>query len=164
MKLYHVALLAAAAIQCTGLLGSTRLRAAETPNVGEMTQELSGERPQKPRTAAQLEAAYTLVLTPLLADMGSEDAGRRGGAQSVIERIAFRASRPDAESERAACSRAIAAALGPRVGPLARIWLLRQLERIGREEAVDKAAALLTDGDANVRESARRALQKNPAK
>ncbi len=159
MKLYHVALLAAGI-----LLGSTVLQAAEVPNVGEMTQELSGERPQKPRTAAQLDAAYTLVLTPLLADMGSEDPGRRGGAQSVIERIAFRASRPGAETERSACSKAISAALGPRVGPLARVWLLRQLERIGREEAVTQVAALLTDGDATVRESARRALQKNPAK
>jgi HEAT repeat protein len=158
MKFYYVALL-------TGLLlGNTVLQAAETPNIGEITQELSGERPQKPRSAAQLDTAYTLVLTPLLPDMGSEDPGRRNGAQSVIERIAFRASRPGAEAERAACSKAIAAALTPRAGPLARVWLLRQLERIGREEAVPQVAAMLTDGNANVRESARRALQKNPAK
>ncbi len=160
MKLYHVALLAAGI-----LLGSALLQAAEAPNIGEMTQELSGERPQKPRTPAQLEAAYTLVLKPLLADMGSEDPGRRNSAQSVVERIAFRASRPGAETERVACSKAIAAAIRPGVGPLARAWLLRQLERIGREEAVHKeVAALLVDGDATVRESARRALQKNPAK
>ena len=93
----------------------------------------------------------------------SDDAGRRGGAQSAIERIAFRASRPGAEAERAACSKAIAAELDTRVEPLARVWLLRQLERIGREEAVPKVAAMLADGDTTVRESARRALQKNPA-
>ncbi len=108
MKLYYVALLAGL------LLGNTVLQAAETPNIGEITQELNGERPQKPRSAAQLGTAYTLVLTPLLPDMGSEDPGRRNGAQSVIERIAFRASRPGAEAERAACSKAIAAALTPR--------------------------------------------------
>ena len=146
------------------LLGSSALRAAETPNLDELTQELRGERPQKQRTAAQLDVVYALVLEPILADLGSEDAGRRGDAQSRLERIAFWASRPGAEADRAACSKAIAAALGPRVQPLARVWLLRQLERIGREEAVAKAAAMLADGDATVRESARRALQKNPAK
>jgi HEAT repeat protein len=128
-----------------------------------MTQELSGERPQTPRTTAQLDAAYTMVLTPLLADLGSDDAGRRAGAQSVVERIAFYAGRPGAEANRAACSKAIAAVLGPRVGPLAGAWLIRQLERIGRDEAVPKLSAMLADGDATVRESARRALQKNPA-
>ena len=158
MKLYHVVLLAGI------FLGNNVIQAAESPNIGEMTRELSGERAQKPRTAAQLNAAYTLVLTPLLADMGSEDPGRRSGAQSVLERIAFRASRPGAEVERVACSKAIAAALGLRVGPLARVWLLRQLERIGREEAVAQVAAMLADGDATVRESARRALQKNPSR
>ena len=81
----------------------------------------------------------------------------------MLERIAFRASRPGADADRAACSKAIAARLGPQSGPLGRAWMLRQLERIGREEAVPQIAQLLTDNDALVRESARRALQKNPS-
>ena len=46
--------------------------------------------------------------------------------------------------------------------PWDRAWLLRQLERIGRSEAVPQVSQLLTDSDALVRESARRALQKMP--
>ncbi len=96
-------------------------------------------------------------------DMGNENPDRRGGPQAMLERIAFHASRPGAEADRAACSKAIAARLGPQSGRSGRAWLLRQLERIGRQEAVPQVARLLADQDALVRESARRALQKNPS-
>jgi HEAT repeat protein len=146
------------------LLASVTFVMAEEPNVGELTRELKGEKPAAERTPEQLDAVCAKVLDALMPDMGNEDPGKCGGPQGTLEAIAFRASRPGAEAERAACSKAIAARLGPDVAPLARVWLLRQLERIGRAEAVPQIAGLLSDKDALVRESARRALRKNPAK
>lgn len=156
MRLYHTFPLAIGI-----LLGSSALLAAAEPNVGELAQELKGEKPAATRTAEQLDAVYVQVLDSLLADLAAEDTGRRNGAQETLQRIAFQASRPGADADRAACSKAIAAKLGPDVGTLARVWLIRQLERIGRAEAVSQLAKTLTDKETQVRESARRALQKN---
>jgi len=153
------------ALTCGIFLCAAALPAAEKakPNVGELTQELAGERTAVARTPEQLEAVYLLVVDALIPDLASNDAGRRDGAQNRIERIAFQASRPGAEGQRAACAKALAAKLGPAAGPLGRAWLIRQLERIGREECVPQLAKVLADPDALARESARRALQKNPA-
>jgi HEAT repeat protein len=145
------------------LLGSAALLRAEEANVGELTRELVGEKPAAARTPQQLDAVYAKVLEALMPDMGNDDPGKRNDPQATLERIAFHASRPGADADRAACSKAIAARLGPQTGPLGRVWLLRQLERIGRQEAVPQVAPLLADKDALVRESARRALQKNPS-
>mgnify|MGYP000359708331 CR=1 FL=1 len=139
------------------------LGAAE-PEAAELTKEFTGEKPAPERTPEQLEAAYAKMLDALMPDMGNEDPNKRSGPTRTIERIAFQASRPGAEADRAACSKALAARLGPDVPPLARAWLIRMLERIGRAEAVAALEAALADKDENVRESARRALQKNSAK
>ena len=158
MKIYYVGLLA------LGFLwGSAGFVMAQKPDVGELIRELSGEKAAADRTAEQRVAVYGQVLDALMPDLASEDTGKRDHAQRTLEKIAFRASRPRARTDRSACARAIAARLGPKGGPLARVWLLRQLERMGREEVVPQIAPLLADRDALVRESARRALQKNPA-
>jgi len=109
--------------------------AAEGPDIGELRRELQGERPASPRSPEALEAAHAQVIDSIIADLGSDDPGRRGSAQRTIERIAFHAGRPGAEAERAACCRAIAGRLGAAPDARARVWLLRQLERIGRAEA-----------------------------
>ncbi len=145
------------------ILGTATFLVAAEPNVGELTRELKGEKPATEQTPAQRAAVYVQVLDSLLPDLSNEDPGKRGGPQSTLERIAFHAGRPGAEADRAACATAIAAKLGPDVGPLGRSWLLRQLERIGRAEVVPQVAPCLADKDALIRESARRALQKNPA-
>ena len=159
MKLHYIGLLAIGVFLSIGVL-----LAAEPPSVADLTKQLTGETPAAPRTPEQLAALYSQVLDALMPDMGAEDPGKRAGPSGTIERIAFQASRPGSEAERAACSKAIAARLGPDVAPLARAWLLRQLERIGRAEVVPQVAALLADKDPLVRESARRAIQKNSAK
>jgi HEAT repeat protein len=158
MRLHQISLLTAGV-----LLAGASLSRAEEANVGELTRELTGEKPAAARTPQQLEAVYAKVLEALMPNMGNEDPGKRNDPQSTLERIAFQASRPGADADRAACSKAIAARLGPQTGPFGRVWLLRQLERIGRGEAVPAVAKLLADNDALVRESGRRALQKNPA-
>jgi HEAT repeat protein len=159
MKLYHAGLLMVGVF----LGGAACLGAAEKPSVAELTRELTGEKPAAQRTPEQLEAVYVEVLDALMPNMGDEDPGKRNGPQGILEKIAFRAGRAGAEADRAACAKAIAAKLGRDIGPLGRIWLLKQLERIGRAEAVSQITKLLANQDAQVRESARRALQKNPA-
>ncbi len=158
MRLHQIGLLVAVIV-----LRTTTILLAAEPNIGELIRELAGEKTAAARTPEQLHAAYAQVLDSLMPEMGNEDPGKRGGPQGTLERIAFHASRPGAEADRAACSKAIAGRLGPEVGPLARVWLLRQLERIGRAEAVSQVAKLLADKDPLIRESARRALQKNSA-
>jgi HEAT repeat protein len=130
-------------------------------NINDLTKELTGEKPAAQRTPEQWEAIYAKVFDALLPGLGSDEAGKRGGPQSTIERIVFNASRPGAEA-RAVCSNAIVAKLGG-APAAAKPWLIRQLERIGRAEAVPQLAKCLADPDALIRESARRALMKNPA-
>jgi HEAT repeat protein len=146
------------------LLAGVTLQAAEQPDVQDLIKELTGEGPAAQRTLEQLDAVYAQVLDALMPDMAGEDAAKYGFAADTLERIAFHAGRPGAEADRAACSEAIATRLGPEAGQAARVWLIRQLERVGRAEAVPPLAKALGDKDPLVRESARRALQKNPAK
>jgi HEAT repeat protein len=159
MKLRMIGLLAAMAI-----LGSSAGLWAGEPNVADLTKEFKGEKPAAERTPEQLAAAYVKVVDALVPDMGAEDMGKRGGAQSTLERIAFHACRPGAEADRLACAKALAGQLTDDVPAAARVWIIRQLERIGRAEAVSQLAKALDDKDLLVRESARRALLKNSSK
>jgi HEAT repeat protein len=158
MKHHHIALVAA------GLFLGAALAPAGEVDLDRLAAELASGTPATQRTPEQLVAAYAAVLDPLMPDMGDPVPDKRRDPYGKIERIAFHASRPGAEAERAACSKAIAARLKPNMPALASMWLLRQLDRIGRDEAVAQVAAMLGDNDLNVRGSARRALQKNPSK
>jgi HEAT repeat protein len=51
----------------------------------------------------------------------------------------------------------------PAATPRARVWLLKQLERIGRGECVDAVAALIPNTEPQVRIAAIRALANNPS-
>ena len=142
------------------LLAAARLPAQESIN--DLVRDLSADTPAQ-RTAAQWDAAVAKAVDALLPDLGSDDIGRLANAQADIERLAFSASRPGADPARAACAKAFAAKATGDAPVVARVWLIRQLERIGRAEAVPQLATLLGDGDAQVRESARRALMQNSA-
>ena len=52
--------------------------------------------------------------------------------------------------------------LGPGTPEPTRSWLLKQLERIGRGECVEKVAAVVCDNDRLVRDAAIRVLANNP--
>jgi HEAT repeat protein len=117
-----------------------------------------GVVPQAPASTPQFRDLDTLV-----PDSASDDLQKRANAQKAIEVLALNAARPGAEAERAAASKALAAKLGPATPQMARVWLLRQLQLIGRAEAVPAVSALLDDKDPLIRESARRALEWNPA-
>jgi hypothetical protein len=84
-----------------------------------------------------------------------------GNAMKEIEKICFQASRPGAEAERAAASAALVSRLGAQMPADARMFILKQVARIGGAEAVAGLSQLLVDPEPKVRECARRALQKN---
>jgi len=112
-------------------------------------------------SAAQREAAYAALLDDLLPGLGAEKLADREQPQKTSEQICFRAGRPGADAERVALCQALLARLGPQTRLPARVWLLRQLERLSGDESVDRLAQLLDDEDAQIRELARRALQNN---
>lgn len=142
------------------LLSATSLFAQDSIN--DLVRDLTADKPAQ-RAPEQWDAAIAKAIDAVMADLGSDDANKRAGAQSSIERLAFSASRPGAEPARAACSKAIAAKATGDTSIAAKVWLIRQLQRIGLAEAVPQLATLLGDGDAQVRESARRALMQNSA-
>lgn len=125
--------------------------------------ELTGRKPARSRTPAEWLHDYERVVSALLPGIGDEDVTRRQQPQQMLERICLYAGRPGAGTQRGALARVLARHLGDPLPAAAKVWLLRQLQHIGRAECVDAVAALLTDPDPHVREAARRALQHNPA-
>jgi len=103
------------------------------------------------------------TIDALIPGMAAENPPDRREPQAELERLCTRAARPGAEVERRAISLALTERLGPSVPTEARVWMIRQLERIGADECVSRLALLLIDANPRVRESARRALQRNPS-
>ncbi|WP_168222110.1 HEAT repeat domain-containing protein [Aquisphaera giovannonii] len=84
-------------------------------------------------------------------------------AQQAWQQFCWTAGAPGNEAERAEACRLMAAKLKGETRKPVRIWLLKQLERIGRDESAEAVAALLTDADRLVRDAAVRALANNPS-
>lgn len=97
----------------------------------------------------------------LIPQMASDDVALRQESQKTFEMICLSSARPGAEPERAELCGQIVRRLGPETPMRARVWMIRQLERIGGDECVDALTKLLGDKDALIRETARRALQQN---
>jgi len=138
------------------------LGAAEV-DVGALLREFRGEAEPIQRTPAEAEAAYAVAVASLLPDLGSDDLVVRTTAQNSLEAMTHLAGRPGNEAAATALSKAMAAKLGPDTPVPARVWMLRMLQHIGGAESVPAVTALLADSNAEVRESARRTLQKNPS-
>jgi HEAT repeat protein len=109
------------------------------------------------------EKSLQETLDELLPGMGAEKIPDRRGPQQQWQEICFQAGAPGNEARRAEACQVMAQKIGPDTAKPARIWLLTQLERIGRAECVDAVAAALDDNDPHVRDGARRALANNPA-
>ena len=84
-------------------------------------------------------------------------------AQQRWQEICWQAGTPGNEEVRLEACKLMAEKLDSKTPDTARLWLLRQLERIGRAECVDAVAAVLDDKDDHVREAAVRCLANNPA-
>jgi HEAT repeat protein len=85
------------------------------------------------------------------------------GAQQQWQDICFKLGAPGNDKQRAEACTLMCANLDAKTPAAARLWLLTQLEHIGREESVDALGALLDDKDDVVREAAVRALANNPS-
>ncbi|MCX5654483.1 MAG: hypothetical protein NTY65_07545, partial [Planctomycetota bacterium] len=118
--------------------------------------QAKGVVPEKPSAMPTVNDLATLV-----PDSAGDDLKKRANAMKAIEVLALSAARPGAEAERAAVSQALAAKLVPATPQLARVWIIRQLQLIGKAEVVPVLTGLLDDKEVLIRESARRALQYN---
>lgn len=108
------------------------------------------------KSGAELEGVYAKALPALIAKPETDDV--------ALQKIAFHASRPGADGERAALCKVLAARLTAEQATPVKVLLLRHLQRIGRDESVAAIVTALSDSDALVRESARRALANNPSR
>ncbi|RME91720.1 MAG: hypothetical protein D6766_11375, partial [Verrucomicrobia bacterium] len=100
----------------------------------------------------------------LLPRLGDQDLKVRYEAKMDLQRLCLAAAAPGHEAERQPLALWLAdQALRRDADRLVRLWLLRQIEYIGRAETLPALAALLQDEDPEVRECARRALERNPA-
>jgi HEAT repeat protein len=103
------------------------------------------------------DAVLRRTFDTLLPQMGGEQ------AQQKWQEICWSAAAPGHEADRVLLCKLMAGKLGPGTSAATRVWLLKQLERIGRDECVDALAATASDGDRLVRDAAIRALANNPA-
>jgi HEAT repeat protein len=114
---------------------------------------------EQPLTRASLDRQ----LDEWLPGMGAPNLVDRERPQQEFEQLCFRVGRPGAESERTLLCKTVVARLGPETPKPARVWLLRQLERLSRDESVTAVAKLLAEDDPEICDLARRVLQKNPS-
>jgi len=89
--------------------------------------------------------------------------GSKTEAQQQWQNLCFQLGAPGNEALRAEACKLMADKLGATTPNPARIWLLKQLERIGRDECVNAIAGVLDDKDEQVRDAAVRCLANNPA-
>ena len=95
----------------------------------------------------------------LLPGMGKGDTS----AQQQWQDLCNAAGAPGNEKARAEACTLMAGKLDAKTPAPARLWLLTQLERIGREESVAALGVILDDKDDVVREAAIRSLANNPS-
>jgi HEAT repeat protein len=99
----------------------------------------------------------------LLPGIGSDDLKARETAQNRWQEICVQAGAPGKETTRLEVCKLMIQKLDAKTPNTARLWLLKQLQQIGRGECVDAVAAVLEDKDAEVHDAAVRCLAVNPA-
>ncbi len=110
------------------------------------------------------DAAVQAQVDELIPGLAAADAEQRYEPRMKLQALAAEASKPGAEEARFELEQALTVrALDPKVAQPARVWLIRQFEFLGGAGAVPALTRLLGDPDAEIRETARRALELNPA-
>ena len=99
----------------------------------------------------------------LLPGMAAEDIESRWGPQQEWQAICYHAGVAGNEEQRLEACKLMVAKLDPKTPDPTRLWLLKQLEFLGRGESVDSVAALVKEKDALIHDSAVRCLANNPA-
>ncbi len=111
------------------------------------------------------DADFAGKIDSLIPTLSSENVPDRYGAQMELQKIAVNTARPGAEAERVSMANALnKKAVDKTVPQPARVWLVRMLEYIGGDESVKALTDIMNDSDTELRECARRALEKNPSK
>jgi HEAT repeat protein len=109
-------------------------------------------------------AGVEQTVNDLLPRLAADTVRDRYSAQMELQKLALNAARPGAEAERAELATILAAKAADATVPQpARVWVVRQLEYIGAAESVTALTSLLNGQDVELKECARRALEKNPA-
>jgi HEAT repeat protein len=104
------------------------------------------------------------TVNDLLPRLATDTVRDRYSAQMELQNLALSAARPGAEAERAELATILAAKAADATVPQpARVWVVRQLEYTGAAESVTALTSLLNGQDEELKECARRALEKNPA-
>jgi HEAT repeat protein len=134
-----------------------------SPAMEEALQELSGEADAPPRTIPQLREDYRATLDYLIPRIAAKKASERFEPQITLQDVASHAGRPGAEEERMELCAAMIGRLSRETPQPTRVWIVRQLGRVGKAESVPALKQLLRDEDPQLREVARRALENNPA-
>lgn len=115
------------------------------------------------RAPAASRAVTEAMVDRLIPGMGAASIPEREKPQQEFEQYGFFVGQPGREPERTVLCEVVCTRLGSQTAKPARVWMLRQIERIGRDESVPALTKLLDDSDGEIRDLARRALQNNPA-
>ncbi len=99
----------------------------------------------------------------LLPGMGDKDLNRQREAQQAWQQTCFELGAPGQEAQRTEACSLMATHVGTDTPKPTRVWLLKQLERIGGAESVDALSTAADDKDAHVRSGALCALANNAA-
>ena len=103
------------------------------------------------------------TVNDLIPKLAAQNVEERYAPQMELQGLAANASRPGAEAERVELAKILAAKVTDATVPQpARVWIVRQLEYIGAGESVAALTILFGGQDAELKECARRALEKNP--
>lgn len=109
-------------------------------------------------------ADYEKSLQDLIPQLADPNVSARYDAQMRLQDLASQCSRPGQPAEREALGKLLALkATDASVPQPARVWMVRQIEYMGHAEVLPALTQLLNGNDAELRECARRALEKNPA-
>ena len=131
----------------------------------QLVDQLRGKAEAPSRSAEQLAQAYQEAVEYLLPLMSAEDIGSRYDPQIALQDMGSYAARPGAEAQREALARVLCTTVETAEMPATvRNWFVLQIERIGKAESVETLTNLLSNQDKELRDYARRALEKNPSR
>jgi HEAT repeat protein len=109
-------------------------------------------------------AGLNQTVSDLMPKLAAANVRERYAPEMELQRMVLNAARPGAEAERIALDKVLDSKVIDGALPQpARVWILRQLEYIGAANSVPALTALLHNSDAELRECARRALEKDSA-
>jgi HEAT repeat protein len=145
------------------LLALTLLSVADAQTGEDLVKQLCGQTLAPARDAAQLTEAYQKAIDYLIPLMSAQDVESRYPYEIMLQDMGSYAARPGAEAQRLAMATVCVKTLEQKaMESTVREWFVLQLERIGKDESVPLLTKLMSDDDKNLRDYARRALQKNP--